>query len=81
MTVLKLKGHIDEQHRLLATVPDTIAAGPVEIVVMLSSTVRDEDDAGQQWAAGVAREWAAELSDSREDIYSLTDGRAADAAG
>ena len=81
MTVLKLKGHIDDQHRLLATVPDTIAAGPVEIVVVLTSTDHDEDDAGQQWAAGVAREWAAEPSDPREDIYSLTDGRAADAAG
>jgi hypothetical protein len=31
--------------------------------------------------AGVAREWEAELSDPREDLYSLADGEPVDAAG
>jgi len=42
--------------------------------------VADEDAAGLAWAGGVAREWADELSDSRQDIYSLSDGQPVDAA-
>jgi len=34
----------------------------------------NEDEAGAAWAMGVAREWSAELSDVREDIYTLNDG-------
>jgi hypothetical protein len=34
----------------------------------------DEDDAGDNWMAFVAREWHEELSDARQDIYSLADG-------
>jgi hypothetical protein len=33
-----------------------------------------EDEAGTAWASGVAHEWSAELSDTREDIYTLDDG-------
>jgi hypothetical protein len=40
----------------------------------------DEDEAGTVWARGVAREWAGELSDSRQDLYTLTDGQPVDAA-
>lgn len=32
-----------------------------------------EDEAGALWANGVAVEWSAELSDPREDIYTLDD--------
>ena len=35
-----------------------------------------EDEAGEAWTAGVAREWADELSDVRQDIYTLADGAA-----
>jgi len=28
----------------------------------------DEDDAGQEWARGVAREWANDLADPRQDL-------------
>lgn len=33
-----------------------------------------EDDAAAAWELGVANEWSAELSDTREDIYTLNDG-------
>jgi hypothetical protein len=32
------------------------------------------------WMTGIANEWAAELSDPREDIYELTDGEPVDEA-
>jgi hypothetical protein len=36
---------------------------------------RNEDETGTRWGAGLAREWSAELSDSREDVYTLEDGQ------
>jgi hypothetical protein len=30
---------------------------------------RNEDEAGDQWADGIAREWADELKDQQEDLY------------
>jgi len=38
------------------------------------SASNEEDEAGTAWAMGVAMEWSAELSDPREDIYTLNDG-------
>ena len=67
MKAIELIGDIDEQHRLHAQVP----AGQVRLIVFLPG----EDDAGSLWADGVASEWSAELSDPREDIYTLDDGR------
>ena len=34
----------------------------------------EDDEAGQNWMAGVSREWEADWLDPREDIYSLEDG-------
>jgi hypothetical protein len=34
----------------------------------------DEDDAGQRWAEWIAHEWADDVSDPREDVYTLADG-------
>jgi predicted NodU family carbamoyl transferase len=34
----------------------------------------DEDDAGNAWGAAIAEEWHKELSDVRQDIYTLADG-------
>ena len=67
MTVFKLKGRIDEQHRLWVVVPENVSPGPVDVMVWVDAS--DEDDAGQNWSAGVAREWVAELADAREDVY------------
>ena len=76
MKAIELIGDIDEQHRLRASVPEEFPAGPVRLIVLLS----DEEEAGTVWAHGLAREWAGELSDSRQDLYMLGDGQPVDAA-
>jgi hypothetical protein len=76
MKAIELIGDIDEQHRLRANVPEELPAGPVRLIVLLS----EEDEAGTVWARGLAREWADELSDSPQDLYTLADGQLIDAA-
>ena len=76
MKAIELIGDIDEQHRLRASVPEELPAGPVRLIVLFS----EEDEAGTVWARGLAREWADELSDSRQDLYTLADGQLIDAA-
>ena len=71
MKAIELTGDIDDQHRLQARVPEELPAGPVRLIVLLP----DEDEGGGAWAQGVAKEWADELSDSRQDIYTLEDGQ------
>ena len=34
----------------------------------------DEDDAGACWERGVAEEWAEDLADPRQDLYTSDDG-------
>jgi len=76
MKAIELKGDIDEQHRLQARVPEELPAGPVRLIVLLP----DEDEASGVWTQGVAREWADELRDARQDIYTLEDGQPLNAA-
>ena len=76
MKAIEIIGHVDEKHRLQADVPETTPPGPVRIIVLLP----EEDEAGVAWMQGIAREWAAELSDPRQDIYTLEDGTPVDAA-
>jgi len=76
MKAIELTGDIDEQHRLRASVPEEIPAGPVRLIVLLS----EEDEAGNAWADGLTREWSDELSDTRQDLYTLADGQPVDAA-
>jgi len=71
MKAIEVVGDIDEQHRLRASVPDDVPAGPVRLLVLLP----DEDDAGIAWAHGVAKEWADELRDTRQDLYTMEDGQ------
>jgi hypothetical protein len=78
MKTIKVLGRVDEQHRLFAEVPATVPPGPIEVTLVLPST--DEDEAGRAWMEGIAREWADELSDPREDIYTLEDGEPVDGA-
>ena len=47
----------------------------VRVIVLLPQ----EDEAGNAWMEGVAREWADELEDPRQDIYTLEDGQPLDA--
>ena len=76
MKAIELTGDIDEQHRLRASVPEELPAGPVRLIVLLP----EEDEAGSAWAHGIAREWADELRDSRQALYTLADGQLIDAA-
>ncbi len=76
MKAFELTGDIDDQHRLRASVPAEFPVGRVRMIVMLP----DEDEAGAAWADGIAREWADELGDTRQDIYTLADGQPIDAA-
>jgi hypothetical protein len=71
MKAIELVGDIDERHRLRAAVPKELPAGPVRVIVLLP----EEDEAGNLWGAGLAREWSADLTDSRQDIYTLEDGQ------
>lgn len=76
MKALELLGEVDEKHRLQAQGPEALPPGPVRIIVLIP----EEDEAGGAWMQGIAREWAAELRDPREDIYTLEDGKSIDAA-
>ena len=69
MRTVKVSGSVNENHQLLALVPVDIPPGPVTVLIVPPS---HEDDAGDAWADAIAREWADELSDPRQDIYSLT---------
>jgi hypothetical protein len=75
MKAIELLGDVDEKHRLQAQVPPEVPAGPVRVIVLLP----DEDEGGTAWRQGIAREWSDELSDSRQDIYTLEDGQAVNA--
>ena len=70
---IKVTGEIDEDGRLVATVPASMKPGIVDVLV-IPRQKSDEDDAGENWMQGVAREWHDELADSRQDIYTLADG-------
>ena len=43
-------------------------------------TTDGEDESDVFWSADLAREWADDLSEPLQDIYSLTDGVQVDAA-
>lgn len=74
MNSITIQGQIDDQHRLSAIVPESVPPGPVTIWL----TTSQEDDAGAAWMAGIGEQWADELGDARQDIYSLADGEAVD---
>jgi hypothetical protein len=76
MKALELMGAVNTQHLLQAQVPEALPPGPVRIIVLIP----EAEDVGEAWMQGIAREWAAELSDPREDIYTLEDGKPLDAA-
>jgi hypothetical protein len=71
MKAIELVGDIDDHHRLHAQVPEGLPSGPVRLIVLLP----DEDEAGIAWAHGLAKQWADELADTRQDIYTLSDGQ------
>jgi hypothetical protein len=50
------------------------------VTVWIGASAAEEDDAGSAWMAGIGTQWADELSDPREDLYTLADGEAVDPA-
>jgi len=76
MKAIELTGDIDDQHHLHADVPKDLPAGQVRLIVLLP----EEDQSGGLWESGIAREWAQELKDARQDIYTLEDGEPVDAS-
>jgi hypothetical protein len=74
MHTIRLRATVDEHHRLTAQAPPTVAPGPVEIALLVQSSIGTEDDAGEAWAEGIARQWAEDLGDPRQDLYSASDG-------
>ena len=76
MNPVTITGKVNDQHFLSAQVPDSIPPGPVTILVLPAA---EQDDAEQAWMAGIASQWTDELSDTRQDIYTLDDGAPVDA--
>jgi hypothetical protein len=74
---IRIQGHVDQQHRLSADVPGSVPPGPVTVWIAASS---EEDEAGVAWMNGVAHDWAEELADVRQDIYTTADGEPVDQA-
>lgn len=68
---IALVGNIDERHELRVEVPPELSPGEVRVIVL----VPEEDEAGRRWGRGIAGEWAVELEDHRQDIYTIEDGR------
>ncbi len=75
MKAVELRGEIDGKHRLHADVPQSVPAGLVRVIVLIS----EEDEGGPVWAAGVSSEWSTELNDPAQEIYTLNDGQPIDA--
>ncbi len=71
MRPVRISATIDPSHRLSAQVPAEIPPGPVTVLIAPQG---DEDDAGDAWAEAVAHEWAEDLEDPRQDLYTLADG-------
>ena len=44
MQTFRVIGQVDDQGHLIATVPDSIAPGEVEVVVIARGTGEDDDD-------------------------------------
>jgi hypothetical protein len=75
MNSVKVTGNVDQNHRLWAQVPATVPPGPVTVLIVPLS---QEDEAGEAWTKGIARQWADELGDPDQDIYTLADGEPVD---
>jgi hypothetical protein len=72
MKTLELTGTVDDKGILHASVPAEIRPGTVRFVAQFS----DEADYefSDAWMKAIPQVWADELSDPRDDIYTLEDG-------
>jgi hypothetical protein len=72
MKAFELIAEVDEQRHLQLTLPESAMPRRVRVIVLVPEI--EDEDAGALWMQGIAREWAAELADEREDIYTMEDG-------
>ena len=78
MNPVSVNGLVNEQHVLTVSVPPSVQPGPVTVIIVPAPP---SDDADAHWMTGISRAWADDLSDTRQDIYTLNDGEPVDAAG
>jgi hypothetical protein len=79
---IELVGHVDEHHHLSAQAPLGVRPGPVKLALLLpDDSAHDNDPADSHWMRAVARQWSEELADTRQDIYTLSDGEPVDKGG
>jgi hypothetical protein len=81
MKTIELHGQVDGQHRLSAQVPNDIPPGPVKFALVVPSNddeISNENETEKKWMAGISREWAQDLADPTQDIYTLNDGEPVD---
>jgi len=76
MKAIELIGEVDAEHRLRAQGPEDLPAGSVRLLVL----VPESDQADEIWMRAVASEWSEDLSDPRQDLYTLEDGQPLDGA-
>ena len=74
LTAIEVTGTIDEQHqlRLDETLPIT---GPQRVRVIVLYPLNGERDEAEWLRAAASNPAFADLANSNEDIYSLTDGK------
>ena len=72
---IRVVGRVDENHRLWADVPESVSAGPVEVIIEVPA---GEDPDPNAWASMVGEVWTDDLGDVMQDIYTLDDGEPVD---
>lgn len=71
----ELIAEVDDTRQVQITIPETIRTRQARIIILPYETGEDPE----QWMRALGREWQDELSDERQDIYSLDDGEPVDA--
>ena len=74
MKAIELIGAVDDQHCLTAQAPEDLPPGPVRLLIPTPDPVEEV------WMRGIAAEWFTELSDPRQDLYTIDDGQPLDGA-
>ena len=70
MRAIELNAEVDQDRRIHLELPEGVPAGPARVLVLLPEV----DEVEGRWQEMISREWRSELSDPREDIYTLDDG-------
>lgn len=68
--MVAIRGHFDGK----VIVPDEPIDLPEHTSLIIRIESATDGDVDSEWTDAIAREWNDELSDSREDIYTLEDG-------